>query len=320
MAKPLVSIVIPTYNREDTIEEALESALSQTEKNIEIIVPDNASTDETTEIVESHARQDRRIKLIKNEVNSGPVINWKRGIDAACGKYIKILWSDDLISNDFLAKTLALYDKKPELAFVFSKTEIGASPDSPDRKVYYDAMKATGIYPAESFINGILCGLSLPYSPGCAIFRADTLRKAFVSTNDLFENRYLMNGAGPDLLMYLCSTNHAGSFGYVHEPLSFFRAHKSSITLNSEWPQLHIDYDKSIIWFLHHFVNSRAAMHYWIHSFKKNKLYTKRHRAHLKGMSTPQYNIKRACSQHMPFLLKCWLLKSRRYLDNLLSS
>ena len=101
-----ISILIPTYNREQYIEEAVRSALNQTYKNIEVIVVDNKSTDNSWMILENLAKNDSRIKLFQNDTNIGPVKNWKRCIDKATGKFCKILWSDDLIAPEFLERTL----------------------------------------------------------------------------------------------------------------------------------------------------------------------------------------------------------------------
>lgn len=68
----LVSILIPVYNRENLIEETVQSALNQTYKNIEIIVVDNQSTDNTWEILQKLASQDERIKIFQNNTNIRP--------------------------------------------------------------------------------------------------------------------------------------------------------------------------------------------------------------------------------------------------------
>ena len=83
MEKKLVSILVPVYNRENLIEETVNSGLSQTYENIEIIIVDNQSTDGTWKILEKLASQDKRIKIFQNNTNIGPVRNWKRCIDEA---------------------------------------------------------------------------------------------------------------------------------------------------------------------------------------------------------------------------------------------
>jgi len=93
--QPLVSIVIPTYNRKSTIQRALESVFSQSYSNMEIILVDDGSTDGTDKITFEFARNNPGMVVIKNEVNLGIVKSLNRGIDAAKGKYIARLDDDD---------------------------------------------------------------------------------------------------------------------------------------------------------------------------------------------------------------------------------
>ncbi|QLH76898.1 glycosyltransferase family 2 protein [Halosimplex rubrum] len=90
---PLVSIVIPVYNREDTIVRCIDSALSQTYDNIEIIVVDDASTDRTVECIRSTYSDD--LYLIEHTRNRGGSAARNTGIDEASGEYIALLDSDD---------------------------------------------------------------------------------------------------------------------------------------------------------------------------------------------------------------------------------
>ena len=115
---PLVSILVPTYNRVKFIEETIESALKQTYWNIEVVVVDNASTDGTWEKICSLASENERIKATRNDNNIGPVRNWIRCVELASGIYGKILWSDDLMDERFIEKTLALFDGS--VGFVFT--------------------------------------------------------------------------------------------------------------------------------------------------------------------------------------------------------
>lgn len=92
MKRPLVSVIIPVYNGEEFIVEAIESVLNQTYQNIEIIVIDDKSTDGTLDRIKSYLDKSKNIKLITNKVNVGIGKNRQIGIDAAKGKYI--CWQD----------------------------------------------------------------------------------------------------------------------------------------------------------------------------------------------------------------------------------
>jgi len=93
----LVSVVIPTYNVEAHIVETLNSVLSQTHKNIEVIVVDDASTDSTVEILLEMSRKDSRVEVLQLPNNSGmPSVPRNAGVDLARGKYIAFLDGDDI--------------------------------------------------------------------------------------------------------------------------------------------------------------------------------------------------------------------------------
>lgn len=93
---PLVSVIIPTHDRKEYVVKAINSVLSQTYKNIEIIIIDDCSTDGTHQVISDLCKQNNRIFLIKNSVNLGPAESANRGIDCSRGKYIAILDDDDV--------------------------------------------------------------------------------------------------------------------------------------------------------------------------------------------------------------------------------
>jgi len=91
--QPLVSICIPTYNAKKTVVQTVQSILNQTYKNLEIIIVDNASTDNTLDLLQKF--KDPRIKIYKNIKNIGAEKNFSRCIELAKGKYIAIFHADD---------------------------------------------------------------------------------------------------------------------------------------------------------------------------------------------------------------------------------
>ncbi len=97
-SNPLVSICIPTYNGSKFIKETLDSAISQTYNNLEIVITDDCSTDNTIEICYEYAKKDSRIKVYKNKKNIGLVGNWKECLAKSNSNWIKFLFQDDLIS------------------------------------------------------------------------------------------------------------------------------------------------------------------------------------------------------------------------------
>lgn len=115
---PLVSICIPTYNRAATIGRALESATSQDYANLEIIVADNASDDETATVVELFTDRDPRVKYVRHAANIGMVANLNTVIRLGSGKYRMWLADDDWIDDDLVGRCCELLESDPELAMV----------------------------------------------------------------------------------------------------------------------------------------------------------------------------------------------------------
>lgn len=106
-----VSIVIPVFNAETTIERAIASARLQTEERLEIIVVDDASSDRTPAIIAEAAKSDARITLLRSSVNAGPAAARNRGIAAAQGDWIALLDADDSYLPERIEKLLDLADQ-----------------------------------------------------------------------------------------------------------------------------------------------------------------------------------------------------------------
>jgi glycosyltransferase involved in cell wall biosynthesis len=89
------SVIIPAYNAAATVERAVDSALGQTERNIEVVVIDDASKDATAAIVERMVQRDNRLRLLRQATNRGPAAARNRGIEHARGEWIALLDADD---------------------------------------------------------------------------------------------------------------------------------------------------------------------------------------------------------------------------------
>src|ERR1700761_1761213 len=96
MQQPLISVALCTYNGEKYIAEQLDSIISQTYKNLEIVVVDDCSIDRTFEIVSAYASRDSRIKCFKNVVNLGFNKNFEKAVTLTTGDYIAISDQDDI--------------------------------------------------------------------------------------------------------------------------------------------------------------------------------------------------------------------------------
>lgn len=106
-SSPLVSVIMPSYNGEEFIEQAISSVIAQTVEDWELIVIDDCSQDRTRQIVEGFARSDDRVRLVCNEKNMGAAGSRNRGLELCRGEYVALLDSDDYWQPDLLSKMLA---------------------------------------------------------------------------------------------------------------------------------------------------------------------------------------------------------------------
>jgi glycosyltransferase involved in cell wall biosynthesis len=143
MLNPLVSVIIPAYNAEKTIGNALDTVFGQTYRPIEVIVIDDGSTDKTAEIVKNYVQGIRIVRDVESDPtirtyptseaielkyiyqqNSGPSKARNSGIKAARGEYIAFLDADDLWIKEKIEKQVELFTKDPKLDVIFSDTKV----------------------------------------------------------------------------------------------------------------------------------------------------------------------------------------------------
>lgn len=113
---PRVSVVIPAYNRERYLRAAIESVLTQSFGDFELLVIDDGSTDRTREV--AHAIADPRLRVLVHQTNAGLARTRNAGIDAARAPYLAFLDSDDVARRDRLARQVAFLDRHPDHAAV----------------------------------------------------------------------------------------------------------------------------------------------------------------------------------------------------------
>lgn len=121
--KDLVSICIPTYNGKSYLEEALRSIEYQTYRNIEVIISDDSSTDQTLDICEKFKKETNIPTYIYNHKPNGIGANWNNCIQKANGEYIKFLFQDDILEPDCIEKQV-IFLSENNLEVVCSKRSI----------------------------------------------------------------------------------------------------------------------------------------------------------------------------------------------------
>lgn len=111
---PIVSVIIPTYNRANLLSRAIKSALSQTFQDFELIIVDDGSTDNTKEVVEKFKKKDNRVKYIWQENSGGPASPKNKGIKASKGEYIAFLDDDDEWFPEKIEKQLEIFENSKD--------------------------------------------------------------------------------------------------------------------------------------------------------------------------------------------------------------
>jgi glycosyltransferase involved in cell wall biosynthesis len=133
VSRPKVSVVVPTYNREDTIGAAVQSVLDQTFADFEILVIDDGSTDSTEAIVCGIG--DPRVSYYRQQHSGLPAVARNNGLRRAQGEYIAFLDSDDLWLRDKLAIQVAYMDAHPDVALSYTNTyQFRQDPELCDRQ------------------------------------------------------------------------------------------------------------------------------------------------------------------------------------------
>lgn len=217
-ALPKISICIPTYNCEQYIRAAIESAVSEEGLGAEIVVVDNASTDNTVSVVRGLMDDARgRIRLFVNDQNIGMAGNFNRCLEQAQGAYIKFLMADDLLLPGCVRKLSGILDSNPGVSLVASaRVVIDESGNSlATRRRFRNDVEI----PGEEVINDCLFGQNYIGEPTAVMFRKASMRSGF--------NVHLPQVLDMDMWFRLLEL---GNLYYVSEPLCAIRQHPDQVT------------------------------------------------------------------------------------------
>ncbi len=115
---PQVSVCIPTYNHARVVGDALRSAMAQSYGNLEILVVDNHSEDDTERVVAEIAAGDPRVRYVRHAENIGMSRNFSACVDHAAGEYVKFVCADDVLEPDCVARMMAVASAYPQVSLV----------------------------------------------------------------------------------------------------------------------------------------------------------------------------------------------------------
>ncbi|MCY9821472.1 glycosyltransferase family 2 protein [Aeromonas media] len=206
----IVSIIMPLYNSSAYVARSIESVLSQSYRNWELILVDDFSTDDTLLIIQSYLNSDKRIKLIKSELNVGAAVARNMAIEKASGKYLCFLDSDDIWLPEKLATQVSYMEQNNVLFSFMAYFKVDADDNKigcvhvPDVVSYNDLLRTCSI--------------------GCltAMFNAEVLGKQMMP---LLRKRQ-------DYGLWLKLIKLSGKAYGINMPLSCYRVHSESISSN----------------------------------------------------------------------------------------
>ena len=226
-AVPIVSVVVPNYNHARYLTQRIDSIMSQFMQNFEIIILDDASTDESVYTIEKYL-MDPRVRLLRNRVNSGsPFLQWNRGVSEARGAYVWIAESDDYSDPRFLDQLVSRLESCPDAAVSYCDS-YRVNSDGHVLEVYKDYFaKIDSKHWENDFINNGRDEI-MNY-----LIRKNTIPNASAV---LFRKASYVQAGGASADLRLCGDwlmwikmLMLGNLVYVAQPLNFFRCHSENV-------------------------------------------------------------------------------------------
>jgi glycosyltransferase involved in cell wall biosynthesis len=219
--QPLVSICIPSYNAGKFIGDTIHSVLAQTYRNLEIIVCDDCSTDNTLQAVKSFT--DPRITVYVNEQNLGCSGNYNRALSYAKGKYVKLLCADDLITPDCIEKQVKAFEDNEGKNIVMvtaSKYVVNEN----GKRIFSKNFPGKGLIEGKKAVQKcVRHGTSLFGEPGLPLMKTEALRK----TTGVIEDKFFTYCNDFDLW---CKMMLQGNLFVIPGKLFSFRIVSTSVT------------------------------------------------------------------------------------------
>ena len=215
-----VSVIVPNYNYASYLEQRMESILSQTYEDYEIIILDDKSTDNSVEIINKYRENPKVSRIILNENNSGsPFIQWERGINASSGEIIWIAESDDTCTPSFLETLVKIYDEnKSVLAFCRSLL-VNENGDKIRDNHQMRAANHDISLDGKRFINEYLCYSNEVQNASCAIFSKQVAL-------EIDKDYMSFKGAG-DWLFWL-KIAEKGNVSFSNSICNYYRLHNNT--------------------------------------------------------------------------------------------
>lgn len=225
---PTVSIGLAVYNGEKYLKQAIESIVSQTFEDFELIISDNASTDRTDEICRYYASRDSRIRYSRNETNIGGANNENLTFKLARGKYFRWAAHDDVCAPDLIRRLVEVLDQNPEV--VLALTTIMNINDQGEPLGVVKRLNATSGSPSQRFRS--LTNFNHDCEATYGLIRSEIMSQTELQRNYTDSDR-----------TFLCQLSLYGRFALIDEVLFFRRIHAEAST------RVYADWRERMAWF-----------------------------------------------------------------------
>ena len=232
MKMPKVSVIVPNYNHASYLKERLDSIFNQTFQDFEVILLDDASTDNSVEILNDYSKDEKVSHIIINKNNSGsPFKQWRKGIEKAKGVYIWIAESDDFAEHTFLETTVNELNQNNNISLVYTDSQTVDNHNKKSHlwsnsKNYYFKTKRWSldyINNGKEEIMDFLLYRTTINNASAVLFRRDNLF-------DVIQSKALMEYKNVgDLFIYILSCDQ-GEIKYCALPLNNYREHHFNTT------------------------------------------------------------------------------------------
>jgi glycosyltransferase involved in cell wall biosynthesis len=228
-----VSVIIPNYNHADYLPARIDSVLQQTHQNLEVILMDDCSSDNSREIITRYAAQDARIRVVLNEQNSGSTFKqWNKGIALARGEYIWIAESDDVADSTFLEKFMVILDANPSVGLAYCQSwridgdgqKFGTwAPVTAELDA--TLWESNFVLPGSELVRRFMIHSNIIPNASAVVMRVSALAAVGPAPEDM-----RIAGDWVFWVRYMMTTNLA----FIAEPLNYFRFHPHNVRSRTE--------------------------------------------------------------------------------------
>ena len=238
MEKDLISIVIIIYNTEKYLKDCFESIVNQTYKNIEIVVVNDGSKDNSADIVQTYTKKDNRIKFINRKENKGTMYTRREGYENSTGKYVTFVDSDDMLELDAIEKMYSeIKNNKCDIVkCCFSIYKDGVKSGNKNFDIESKLYTKNNFEP--EFYDLIYSTIKMNTMCGMLIKREMLSDISKVNTKMIY---------GEDISCNLYMYNNISSILFIDDPLYVYRQNTNSITYTFDSKKIRKKLEDSIV-------------------------------------------------------------------------